>query len=663
MTVTAPTADLTGGRPVVPSRGVLRPLGLGEVRITGGFWGRRQDVSGTATLDHHRQWVDKLGWTGNFLRAGSSVDRRGREFSDSEVYKLVEAMAWETGRAATPEREREVADLVALISGAQSADGYLHTAFGAPGQRPRYSDLAWGHELYCTGHLLQAAVARTRTAGTDDLLRVARRAADHVCETFGADGPAIVCGHPEIETALTELARVTGEQRYLDQAALFLHRRGRRTLPPHQFGWEYFSDDLPVRQARVLRGHAVRALYLAAGAVDVAVETGDDELVQIIADQFDRTLARRTYLTGGMGSRHEDEAFGADFVLPADRAYSETCAGVAAVMLAWRLLLATGRTAYADVMERILFNVVATSLGDDGRSFFYANTLHQRVPTAILPDDQEQLGFGGGPRAPWFEVSCCLGNTARLLASLSAYVAAADADGLRIFQYADADVQTTLAGGRRIGVRVATAYPDGGAIRIGVTACDGDPWTLTLRVPPWAHGATVTVGGQAQPVTGDQVVLRRAFAAGDEIRLDLPMRPRFTWPDPRIDAARGCVAVERGPLVFCAESPEGGLDLDTVQVDTSAAPADASAGGDGEPAATVAAVLEDPAPAAWPYAEAPPAGSRSGTSLRLMPYHRWGRSGPATMRIWLPVTPVPVVPARRTQSRSPRDELDRPVQA
>lgn len=644
MTVTAPTADLTGGRPVVPSRGVLRPLGLGEVRITGGFWGHRQQVSGTATLDHHRQWMDKLGWTGNFLRAGASIDRRGREFSDSEVYKLLEAMSWETGRAATPERERETTELIALIAGAQAADGYLHTAFGAPGQRRRYTDLAWGHELYCTGHLLQAAVARTRTAGGDDLLRVARRAADHVCDTFGADGPAIVCGHPEIETALAELARVTGEQRYLDQAALFLHRRGRRTLPPHQFGWEYFSDDLPVRQARVLRGHAVRALYLAAGAVDVAVETGDDELLQTVADQFDRTLARRTYLTGGMGSRHEDEAFGPDYVLPADRAYSETCAGVAAVMLAWRLLLATGQPKYADAIERILYNVVATSLGDDGRSFFYANTLHQRTPTTIVPDDQEQLGFGGGPRAPWFEVSCCLGNTARLLASLSAYVAAADADGLWLFQYADADLTTTLPDGRRIGVRVATEYPDNGVIRVGVTESSGEPWTLTLRLPAWAAGATVAVDGQVRPAAGDRVTIRRAFAPGDEIRLELPMRPRFTWPDPRIDAVRGCVAVEQGPLVLCAEVPEGGLDLDTVRVDTATPPAGTTGapGGsnpdsDGVPGVTVAAVVEDPAPDAWPYAAAPPAGPRSETPLRLLPYHRWGRSGPATMRIWLPV--------------------------
>ena len=656
MTVTARTADLAGGRPVVPSRGAMRPLGLGEARITGGFWARRQQTNGSATLEHGRMWMDKLGWTGSFVpadRAGAAADRRGREFTDSEVYKLVEAMAWETGRSPQPGRDREIGELAAMFAAAQAPDGYLHTAFGRPGQRPRYSDLAWGHELYCTGHLLQAAVARTRTAGADELLEVALRAADHVCATFGIDGPAIVCGHPEIETALAELARVTGEQRYLDQAALFLRRRGHRSLPPHQFGWEYFSDDVPIRHAHTLRGHAVRALYLAAGAVDVAVETGDDELLEAVADQFDRTLARRTYLTGGMGSRHEDEAFGEDFVLPADRAYSETCAGVAAIMLAWRLLLATGRARYADVIERILYNVVATSIGDDGRSFFYANTLHQRTPTGVVPDDQEQLGFGGGPRAPWFEVSCCLGNTARLIASLSAYLAAVAGDELRLFQYADAEVRTTLADGRAIGVSVATSYPDSGGVRLRITETAGGPWSIALRLPNWAAGAasgataaSVTVNGRAQTVGGDRVVVRREFAVGDEIVLQLPMSPRFTFPDPRIDAVRGCVAVERGPVVLCAESTETGPDLDKVRVD----PATAPAAGEGLPeppgvrsaedgeAATVAALIDDTAPAAWPYADAPPDGSRTPTTLRLVPYHRWGRRGPATMRIWLPRT-------------------------
>ncbi|MER5267308.1 beta-L-arabinofuranosidase domain-containing protein [Actinosynnema sp. NPDC002837] len=637
MTVTSPGTTAVGGRPVVPSRGKLRPLGQDEVRITGGFWRARQDVNATATIPHARSWMDRLGWTGNFAGpdAGSAT-RRGREFTDSEVYKLLEAMSWEVGRTGAPGAlDAQITELTGAIAAAQAADGYLHTAFGRPGQPARYSDMLWGHELYCTGHLLQAAVARARTRGGDDdpLLAVARRAADHVCEAFGPDGTPGVCGHPEIELGLVELARLTGEQRYLDQAALFVERRGHRTLPRHHFGWSYFSDDRPVRQAEVLHGHAVRALYLAAGAVDVAVETGDDELLQSVAAQFDRTLARRTYLTGGMGSRHADEAFGDDFVLPSDRAYSETCAGVAAIMLAWRLLLATGDGRYDEVIERILYNVVATAIGDDGRSFFYAHTLHQRTPTAALARDEEQLGFGGGPRAPWFEVSCCLPNAARLLAGLSCYLVTADDTGVRLHQYVDAEVSTRLDDGREVGLQVRTGLPDEGTVAVRVTKTDDQPWSITLRVPRWAVGAElVTTHGRRQVPVGD-IVVYRSFAVGEEIRLELPTRPRFTAPDPRIDATRGCVAVERGPLVYCAES-DGDADLDALRVDDTVPPVDAEAG------VEVQARFDAPRPDAWPYGPPEPTDGATGptTPLTLVPYHRWARGGPSTMRVWLPRT-------------------------
>ncbi|PSL52806.1 hypothetical protein B0I31_11193 [Saccharothrix carnea] len=638
MTVTSPDTTAVGGRPVVPSRGGLRPLGQREVRITGGFWRARQDVNATATLPHARSWMDRLGWTANFAGPdATSARRRGREFTDSEVYKLLEAMSWEVGRGATApeELEAQIVELTSVIAAAQAPDGYLHTAFGRPGQPDRYSDLLWGHELYCTGHLLQAAVARARTCGGDDdpLLAVARRAADHVCEAFGPNGTPGVCGHPEIELGLVELARVTGERRYLDQAALFVERRGHRTLPRHHFGWSYFSDDEPVRESAVLHGHAVRALYLAAGAVDVAVETGDDELLRTVAAQFDRTWARRTYLTGGMGSRHADEAFGDDFVLPADRAYSETCAGVAAIMLAWRLLLATGDGRYDEVIERILYNVVATAIGDDGRSFFYAHTLHQRTPTAASAHDEEQLGFGGGPRAPWFEVSCCLPNAARLLASLSCYLVTADDTGLRLHQYADAEVATRLADGREVGLRVRTGLPDDGTVTVRVTKTDDQPWSITLRVPQWAAGAElVTTHGRRHVPVGD-IVVYRTFAVGEEIRLELPTRPRFTAPDPRVDATRGCVAVERGPLVYCAEST-GEHDLDTLRVDAAVPPVDAAAG------VEVRARFDVPDADGWPYGPPRPddGTTRATTPLNLVPYHRWARGGPSTMRVWLPGT-------------------------
>jgi DUF1680 family protein len=628
-------SDPTGGRPVDPSGGALRPLGLAEARITAGFWADRQRVISEGSLDHARAWMDKVGWTGNFTvgAATGPAEHRGREFADSEVYKLIEAMSWETGRRSDPARVREIDELVALIGGAQEADGYLNTAYGRPGQQPRWNDLSWGHELYCAGHLMQAAVANTRVHGPGPLLEIAQRVADHICATFGKDGSTGVCGHPEIEPALVELYRVTGERRYLDQAALFVERRGHQSLPPHQFGSSYFSDDMPIRAATVLRGHAVRALYLACGVVDVAVETGDAELLRTVAAQFDRTWARRTYLTGGMGSRHMDEAFSDDFVLPSDRAYSESCAAVAAVMLAWRLLLATGEDRYADVIERILYNVVATAIEDDGRAFFYAHSLHQRTPTRALPDDEEQLGFGGGPRAPWFEVSCCLPNVSRLLASLSTYLVAGDDEGLRIMQYATAAFDTRLADGRRVALEMVTAYPDDGDVTIRITATDGGAWPITLRIPTWAVGATVTVAGVTETAGAGTVTVRREFAAGDEIRLHLPLAPRFSTPDSRVDAVRGCVAVERGPIVYCAESPvaEPVGDLDLLEVDPSRAPVDEAGG------VAVWAHIAAADDQRFPYGDRDAAADDSPLApIRLLPYHRWARRGPATMRVWLP---------------------------
>ncbi|MEV0130416.1 beta-L-arabinofuranosidase domain-containing protein [Dactylosporangium sp. NPDC050688] len=601
---------LASGGPVLPSRGALRPVDPRRVRITGGFWAQRQAVNGTATIEHCRTWLDRLGWTGNFATTGTgTVRRRGREFSDSEVYKHAEAMCWESARPGGTAYDERLDELTAMIAGAQAADGYLHTAFGRPGQPARYSDFNFGHELYCAGHLIQAGVAAVRTGRAAGLLQVARGAADHVCDTFADTG---LCGHPEIETALVELFRVTGEQRYLDQAARFVERRGHRSLPEHEFGWRYFQDAAPVRDGEVFAGHAVRALYLAAGAVDVAVETGDDALLEAVARQFDRTLARRTYITGGMGSRHLDESFGDDFVLPPDRAYSETCAGVATVMLAHRLLLATGDLRYGDIVDRVLHNVVATAVADDGQAFFYANTLHQRTVTEAVPADREQLRFGGGPRAPWFEVSCCLNNVARLVASLGTYLVTEDDGGVQLHHYAPMTVE---AAGMRL--RVDTDYPDGGSVVVTVEEAPDAPRTLTLRVPDWARGV------EARPEP-------KVYRPGDQVRLDLPVKPRWTFPDPRIDATRGCAAVEAGPVVMCAESidQEDGVTLDDIQVDTSVAPE----------ATAVKGRLIHPVERDWPYTgriDSPE--SSNPIVVTLVPYHRWARRGPSAMRIWLPI--------------------------
>jgi uncharacterized protein len=625
--------------PVVPSHGRLRPLALDEVAITGGFWAQRQAVNSTATLAHCHEWMERLGWIDNFRRAAEGTiagHHEGMVFADSDVYKLMEAMAWEVGRSGSADADSRFRALTGAIAPVQEPDGYLNTVFGRPGQPPRYSDLEWGHELYNDGHLLQAAVARSRTTGDDELVAAAMRVADHVCDTFADGGIERVDGHPEIEPGLVELARQTGNERYLDQAARFVERRGRGTLGEIPFGQAYFQDDVPIRDATVLRGHAVRALYLAAGAVDVAVETGDDELLDVVIRQWETTIARRTYLTGGMGSLHTGEAFGDDFMLPPDRAYSETCAGIGSAMLAWRLLLATGDVRFADLIERTLYNVVATSPAPDGRHFFYANPLHQRVPGTVPREDVESRRAASSLREPWFLVSCCPTNVARTLASLAGYLATADDSGLQLHQFGDARISTTIGDDRRVGVEMATNYPHAGRLAVRVTESDGRPWQLTLRVPPWATGTEIADPRGRRGVAPGTVTVEWPFVVGDEVALDLPVRPRWTVADPRIDAVRGCVAVERGPIVYCAESVDlpDGADVGVLTVDPAVTPRDAD-GNDG--AVVVTARLAHPDEASWPYGDSPRVEQLSEPiEVALHPYHDWANRGPSTMRVWIP---------------------------
>lgn len=613
---TAPAA------PVVPTRGRLRPLGLDEVRITGGFWGERQTVNGTATLSHIESRLESEGWLPNFDLAAAGrlpSGRRGREFADSEIYKFLEAMAWEIGRTdagADSDLEQRFRRVVDRVAAAQEPDGYLNTMFGRDGQGERWSDLEWGHELYCLGHLFQAAVARVRTRpdADDGLVAVARRAADLVCREFGSEGRDAICGHSEVEVGLAELGRALGERRYLDQASLFVERHGRGSLREIEWGQEYFQDDVPVRDAEALRGHAVRANYLASGATDVAVEGADAELLDSLRGQWDRTVERRTYVTGGQGSHHQDEAFGDDWELPPDRAYSETCAGIGSIMFSWRLLLATGDPRHADLIERTLFNVVATSPAEDGRAFFYANTLHQRTPGTPADPDATSPRASSSLRAPWFEVSCCPPNVARTFASLGAYVATADDEGVQLHQYAPSSVRTVLPDGRVVAFEVSTGYPADGDVR--VTIDEDAEFALTLRVPSWAEGAVVRVGSESgswEPAPVGAVSVTRAFRAGDVVELSLPIAARAVTPHPMVDAVRGSVVIERGPEVLAVESIDVGADVGDVVVA-------------GDP-------IERDGRVVLPVRHR---SSQEVTEVALVPYHDWAQRGPSTMRVWVP---------------------------
>lgn len=642
---------ITAVDPTPGALGTLRPLDTRAVRIHGGFWGERLDRNRSVTLAHGAAQLEASGAIGNLRRVAESGGaatggyRGGRDdagvvfpFLDSDVYKWLEAVGWELGRAPDAGLLALAEPVISIIERAQAPDGYLGSYIQLTG-KPAFSDLAWGHELYCIGHLAQAAVAWQRATGDARLLRVAARAIDRIAAEVGPAGRPGIDGHPEIEMALVELYRATGEERFLALAEHQLTQRGHGILGPGRFGPGYWQDVLPVRDAPTVSGHAVRQVYLDCGAVDVATETGDRDLLAAVLGRWEETVARRTYLTGALGARHAGEAFGDAWELPPDRAYAETCAAIGSVMLAWRLLLATGEARFADHLERTLYNAVLPGIALDGTGFFYVNPLTVRAGAT---------GYGGHAvrgREPWYACACCPPNLMRTFSALEQLVAATDAEGVVLLQPADATLGAPLPGGGTARLRVATGYPADGTVRVAVEETDGSAWTLAVRIPAWCADPSATLDGTPLAVAPRDGFLRvrRAWRAGETLVVTLPLRPRLTVPDPRIDAVRGCIAVERGPLVYCVEAADlpAGASLDGLVLDPAVAPADAPDGGiAGLPAVALAGRTRTAADAAWPYrpADADGGAAATGTSVavRAVPYLAWANRTPGPMRVWLP---------------------------
>src|SRR5262245_48154209 len=357
---------------------VLKTLPAGAVTFEAGLWAQRQAVNRAAALPHG---LAMLGTAGNLdnlrIAAGRATGRfRGRVFMDSDVYKWLEAAAFEMARVPSDELRASAESLIELVAAAQGEDGYLNSYYtvGEPGRR--WTDLAQGHELYCAGHLVQAAVAYRRALGDDRLLAIARRVVENVHSVFGPGRRLEADGHAEIETALVELYRETGERRHLELAAFFLDQRGRGRLGPNRHDSpSAFQDRVPVSEAAIVEGHAVRALYLTTGVADVHLETGEPALLEALTRQWQDMVGGKLYVTGAVGARHLTEAFGQSYELPNDLAYGETCGAIASVMWNWRMLLATGQSRFADLIERTLYNAVLPGVSLDGQLYFYVNPL------------------------------------------------------------------------------------------------------------------------------------------------------------------------------------------------------------------------------------------------------------------------------------------------
>jgi DUF1680 family protein len=608
--------------PSATARVRLRPLD--RVAILDGFWAQRLRVNRERTILHGFEQLRLAGTLDNLrLAAGAagtyqaSADSVGTmlPFTDSDVYKWLEAVGWELGRAPEPALAAVADEAIAVVAAAQRPDGYLNSFVQVVRDGVPYRDLNWGHEGYCVGHLIQAAVAWHRAIGDDRLLAVAVRAADHLEREFGPGGRDGVDGHPGVETALVELTRVTGDPRYLALSARMLDLRGHGLLGADRFGAAYWQDHAPVRVAPSVAGHAVRQLYLDCGLVDVAVERDDGELLDAVRRRWHDLLRTRTYLTGGMGSRHFDEAFGDPYELPPDRAYAETCAAIAGLMLAWRLLLATGDPGYADMIERFAYNGILSGISLSGTGFFYTNPLQRRTVRTYEPP-------GHARRAPWYPCACCPPNLMRLFSSWPQYLATSDDTGVQLHQYATAEIRAQSPGGP-VRLAVRTGYPWHGRVEVTVVEAPDRPWTLSLRVPGWCRAATLTAGAGPEPAGPGTVRRTRRWAPGDTAVLDLDLAVRCVEPDPRVDAVRGCVAVERGPLVYCLESADvpDPVCLEDLRWDAAR-----------QPVAVDRPDLGD----AVVGVDVPVLHGESGLTVGAVPYFAWANRDPGGMRVWIP---------------------------
>ncbi|GLY93258.1 beta-L-arabinofuranosidase domain-containing protein [Actinoplanes sp. NBRC 103695] len=589
------------------------------------FLGAWQQLNADATIPHCIDNLERSGVLENFRRLaeagadGPAGEFRGFWFADSDLYKTLEAIGWEQGRSGTGQYAALLDEVAELFDTVQTADGYLNTYVqGTPGVS-EFAHPEFAHELYCAGHLMQAAVALHRGSGDERFLTVARRLGDLVVKRFGDDGHPLIDGHPEVETALVELYRETGEPAYLHAAELQIERRGHRWLDPGRFGSSYYQDHLPVRDNTEAIGHSVRQLYLGAGVTDLYLENGDESLLRAMEALWDSAFHTKMYLTGGHGSRHRDEAYGDPYELPPDRAYAETCASIAALQWSWRLLLATGKARYAEEMERALLNAIAASTSSTGKEFFYSNPLQLRTGHDGSDEDSPSV------RLPWYSCACCPPNLARLLASLHGYAATADENGLQLHLLA---AGTFEGGGLRVTVR--TAYPSEGDLEISVSGAG----ELAVRVPGWASGATGTAdGGEilAGPAAGEY--LRVSCQDGATVRIGLPMSPRLIRADDRVDAVRGCVAVARGPLVFCIEQadlPDGVL-VEQIRLDPAAPIIDEG------PRLRLSGRVAALQPELYRSYRAEEA-EQPEVTFTAIPYHSWANRGPGAMRVWLPTT-------------------------
>jgi len=639
----------------------LNPLPLRDVRIDDPFWTGRIETARKTSIDYmwralndEVEGVPPSRCLQNFRIACGQEEGEfyGYRFQDSDLYKWLEAVAYSLETCPDAALEARAEEAIALIEGAQQENGYLNNNVTLRGLRP-WGDVMTGHEMYCAGHLMEAAVAYKKATGKDNLLGVACRFADHIDSVFGPEECKMhgYPGHQEIELGLYKLYRVTGEERYLKLAKYLLDTRGHQPYyydleseqraalgePPVKYfrdhgpdPYSYQQAHAPVREQAHAVGHAVREVYMLSGMVDVG-DACDDTLMEAAQRLYDDIEGTQMYVTGGIGSMGDGEAFSFPYDLPNDRMYNETCASIGLMMLCQRLHGATGEAGYLDTLERALYNTVLAGVSMDGTGFFYVN------PMEVWPERSQKrhdLRDVKEVRQGWYGCACCPPNVLRTLLGLGQYIYAAGDDRVDIGLYISSSATLTLGGGE-VTLRQRGDYLRQGKASITVEQGSGT-FTLGLRAPQWCHGVNLTINGRqmAAAVAGGFITLKRDWQAGDTVEVAFDVSPAFVRCDDRVPFNAGKVALTRGPLVYCVEQCDNGGKLWNLLVNPTGAVSETALPDSlGLATGLTASGARQSLEGAPLYTEDRPALAE--TALHYVPYYCWGNRDKGEMMVWV----------------------------
>ena len=635
----------------------MSPLPRQAVTLCDPFWQKRRTVDRAVTLSAQYRMLVNTGRIENFRNAAlRSGEFQGQRYNDSDVYKWVEAAASALQHEADPALQSMLDEVVKAICAAPEDDGYLNTYVTLILPTMRWRNLGMGHELYCAGHLFEAAIAHATATGSRELLDVAVRFADLLVHRFVDDETAIP-GHPQIERALLALARHEQRDRYRVLARHFLERRGHRPsrfeaelndpdtpgnmadyrmlfLRRGEYHGSYAQDHRPLLEQGEVVGHAVRAMYLYAAWAELAAAENDESAKEILEALFQNLTQQRMYLTGAIGSARANEGFTEDYDLPNATAYAETCAGVGLIFFAHAMACLNARAGYVDVLERALYNGVLAGASFGGEHFFYENPL---------------ASHGDHHRQAWFDCACCPPNYSRLLESLERYVAAMSEDSLAILLLVGAEYDVELERSGRLSLRVESELPFGNVVEL--TLRETSDARLLVRVPEWCEGdVRVENNGQSIQPSIDRgfLVLEGPWSSGDRVQIRFGMKLRWLEADARVESLRGKTAWQRGPLVYCVEDVDlegsvADLFLDPVEPVELVELPDLAGG-----VTALRSIGHTPSDSTGtgststldPLYRPRKAADRE-ISFQAVPYFAWDHRDAGAMRVWLPVAPRP----------------------